>query len=252
MLAAAVLGSVGMIWAGVGWGLVLRRLGSPIGSGRAVALYFRGEAAKYVPGGVWAVVGRGELARREGVPAPVAYSSVLLSLGALYLACAGVAAVLLPAGLQSLAPVAVVGVVIFGFLGLHPRVLAMARRLVERMTRRDVRVDIPAWRTSVRLVLAYVPVWLAIGTATWSILEALGAQTSWPEAVLATCTSWLIGFLAVPVPGGVGVREAVFIAALPGASDGTAAAAAVLARILFMLVDGSGAALSYTRSARRT
>ena len=51
--------------------------------------------------------------------------------------------------------------------------------------------------------------------------------------------SWIIGFIT-PAPGGIGVREAVFVA-IAGVAAGPAAAAAILARVLFVLVDGSGA-----------
>jgi uncharacterized membrane protein YbhN (UPF0104 family) len=56
---------------------------------------------------------------------------------------------------------------------------------------------------------------------------------------LAAVVSWIIGFVT-PAPGGLGVREAVFVA-LAGVAAGPAAAAAILARVLFVLVDGVGA-----------
>jgi uncharacterized membrane protein YbhN (UPF0104 family) len=47
----------------------------------------------------------------------------------------------------------------------------------------------------------------------------------------------------VPVPGGVGVREAVFVALVDALPTGVAATVAVTARFCFVLVDGGGAAL---------
>jgi glycosyltransferase 2 family protein len=55
--------------------------------------------------------------------------------------------------------------------------------------------------------------------------------------------SWIVGFVLVPVPGGVGVREAAFVAAAGSLDPGIAAATAVAARALFVLVDALGAAL---------
>lgn len=246
LAAAVVLAAAGMSWIGLGWGFVIRHLGSAVAPTRITALYFRGEVAKYVPGGLWAVIGRGELARREGVAGPAAYSSVLLSLGALYVSCAVVAACFLPWGLRlAFAPVAVLAVVAIGVGGLHPRVLGLLRSIFERVSGRSFEVQVPSWSGSVRLVLAYVPAWLSIGTATWAVVRALAPASGWPEIVLATTTSWLLGFLAIPVPGGIGIREAIFVATVPSIPTGTAAAAALLARIMFMFVDGAGAAASY-------
>ena len=247
LVAAFVLAVIGMTHAAAGWGLVFRILGPRVPLHRAAALYFRGEIAKYVPGGMWAVLGRGELVRREGVTASVAYSSVLLSLGALYLACAVVVGVFVPwaAGLSPGPAAAVVAIVVGGLVGLHPRVLGLVRRGAERISRRPVPVDVPSWGASAALVLFYTPVWLSVGTATWSVLRALDIAASWPEVVFATAAAWLVGFLAVPIPGGIGIREAIFVAALASVDPGPASAAALVSRVLFMIVDGGGAALSW-------
>ncbi len=253
LVAALVLGAAGMTYAASGWGLVLRLLGWPIGLVHATALYFRGEIAKYVPGGMWAVVGRGELARREGMQATIAYSSVLLSLGALYVSCAVVAGALVPWSetIEGAPAAAVVAVVVLGLAGLHPTVLAVVRSIARRLLKRDLEVEIPSWSASLRLVAFYAPVWLCVGTATWSIVHSLHIEAGWAPVVLATATSWLVGFLAVPVPGGIGIREAVFLAALPSLDLGPASAAAVVSRVLFMLVDALGAALGwFVRPAR--
>jgi len=55
--------------------------------------------------------------------------------------------------------------------------------------------------------------------------------------------SWIIGFIT-PAPGGIGVREAVFVA-VAGVAAGPAAAAAILARVLFVVIDGSGAGIGW-------
>ena len=252
LLLAAVCAALGMIYAASGWGIALRMFGASITITRAVALYFRGEVAKYVPGGAWAVVGRGELARREGIAPTVAYSSVLLSLAALYVSCAALVAALLLLGLRATAaPVVAAVTFVLGIVALHPRALELFRAIAQRLTRRELTVRIPSWAASSRMVVFYLPVWLAVGTATWAIVRALGGTTDWPHVVLAAATAWLAGFVAVPVPGGIGIREAVFVAAMPSASAGTAAAAALIARALFMAVDATGAAASWLPSRRR-
>ena len=60
----------------------------------------------------------------------------------------------------------------------------------------------------------------------------------------AAMLSWVVGFVLVPVPGGVGVREAAFVALVGGSVPaGVRATAAVVARLAFMLVDALGAVL---------
>jgi uncharacterized membrane protein YbhN (UPF0104 family) len=192
-----------------------------------------GEIGKYLPGTVWPILGRAELARRGGVPRATAYHSVALSLLLLYLACAVLGGALV-------GPLAVV-VLAAGVVLLHPAVIERALVLARRVTGRQLDLVVPSLRTSAVLVSAYLPAWLLIGSATWAVARALDPGAQWADVVPATAASWLVGFLAVPVPGGVGVREATFIAAVGDLAPGIAPAAAVVARLVFVAVDAVGA-----------
>jgi uncharacterized membrane protein YbhN (UPF0104 family) len=246
LVAALCLAAIGMIAIALPWRRALHLVGGDLAYGQVVARYFVGEIGKYIPGGVWPVLGRGELARRHGVRRAAAYSSVALSLVALYLAAMLVVVALLPAllaGNDGTGPVAVVLLLPIGVVALHPRVLQAAFRFVERVTRRHVDLVLPSWTQSLGLLASYVPAWLAIGAATWSVARALDPQADpWP-VVAAAVLSWIVGFVLVPVPGGVGVREAAFVAAAGSLEPGIAAATALAARAGFIVVDAAGAAL---------
>jgi uncharacterized membrane protein YbhN (UPF0104 family) len=95
----------------------------------------------------------------------------------------------------------------------------------------------------VALVARYLPAWLAIGGATWAVARSLDPSAGLAEVGTAAVLSWLVGFVLVPVPGGVGVREAAFVAAAGSLDPGIAAAVAVAARALFVVVDVAGAVL---------
>jgi len=240
-----LLAAVAMVAIAVPWRDVLDVLGARLPTRQVVSRYFVGELGKYVPGGVWPVLGRGELARRAGVPRPAAYGSVLLSLAALYLAAsmvvvAGLPAVLGGRGSAVLAPLALLPV---GVLVLHPRAVGAMASVLRRVLRRPLDVVIPSWGTSVLLVVRYVPAWLAVGGATWAVARSLDPGAGVLDVGTAAVLSWIVGFVAVPVPGGVGVREAAFVAAVGSLDPGVAAVVAVVARILFVLVDTAGAAV---------
>jgi len=245
MLAALVLCCVGMGFIGWGWADVIAALGTPVERVRVVAWYLVGELGKYVPGGVWPVLGRGELARRGGVAASVAYASTALSLVTLYLGGMVVAVVLLPFALGGQGPGAVAAVLAllpFGLAALHPRVLNPVLDLGRRLSRRSLDITIPDWHESVSLVLRYVPAWVANAAGTVAVAHAVApGQSTVARIAFAALLSWVAGLLAVPVPAGAGVRETVFIAtsALP---PGLGATVAVGARVLFIVADAGGAA----------
>jgi uncharacterized membrane protein YbhN (UPF0104 family) len=83
-----------------------------------------------------------------------------------------------------------------------------------------------------------------VGTATWAIARAFDPNVGWLQIVPAAVLSWIIGFVLVPIPGGLGVREAAFVGLAGGLSSGIAATVAIAARLSFMLVDGAGALLA--------
>lgn len=244
---ALVLGGAGMTAIALPWVAVVRAVGAALTPSTAVLTYFVGEIGKYLPGGVWPVVGRGELAHRAGVRRTVAYSSVLLSLAALYLAAlllaAGLFPVVLLSGGTSSTPMLLVLLVPIGLALLHPRVLAPILRAGSRVTKRELTIELPSWGTLVGLVVRYVPAWILIGSATWAVSRALSVEVPWTEICLATVLSWAAGFLVAPAPGGVGIREAAFVTVAASMTGGIAAAVALCARLVFMIVDAVAAAV---------
>ncbi|MDP1795213.1 MAG: lysylphosphatidylglycerol synthase domain-containing protein [Acidimicrobiales bacterium] len=254
-LAAAFLSAAaGMTTIAARWSLAARLVGGDLPVGTAVPLYFQGEIGKYIPGSVWAVLGRGELARRAGLSRSAAYASVVSSLAALYLGAALTATMLLPfaAGASGTSAVlAVLAFLVIGLVGLHPAVVGKAVAVVERLSRRSLDVAIPSWRDAVWMVAGYVPTWVLIGGAHAAAARALGTPVAYPQMVFAASVSWSAGFLAIPAPGGIGVRESVFVL-VSGLASAPAAAAALLARLLFVVVDGLGALLGSLWMTRRS
>lgn len=244
LAAALAVGTLGMVAIAWVWGEAMRVLGASRPRKLVVAWYFVGEMGKYLPGAIWAAVGRGELARRDGVPRTQAYPSVVLSLAGLYMAAALLSACLVPFGLArgsdaewSLVLLLLVPV---GLAVLHPRVLGAMRARLTKLTKRELDVAIPPWTASVALVLSYVPAWLFIGASTWLVARALLPDASLARVMLATALSWTAGFMT-PTPSGAGVREGVFVA-LAGLPAGEGAAVAVASRLVFVIVDVVGAA----------
>ena len=242
--ACAIAGMTSIGW---GWRHVMRALGSDPPMLRTIAWYYVGELGKYLPGGVWPVLGRGEIARRNEVPKARAYTSVALSLGMLYLAAMFVSAAFLPFALTSgsgfspwmLTLLALpVGVVL-----LHHEVLEWLIGIASKATKRTIGIEVPHWHTSLGLVGRYIPTWLFIGTATYAVARSITTDLSYPRMMFATVLSWVVGFLAVPVPSGAGIRETVLFAS-SGLWKSTAITTAVGARIIFVLVDLVGAAIA--------
>lgn len=220
LAAAVALAACSMASLAIGWARCLSTLGASPPRQSVLRWYFLGELGKYVPGGLWPIVGRGELARRGGIPGAVAYQSVGLSLAAWY----GAAAL----------PVALMAAI--------PAVQGRAAAAVGRLSRGRVAVVVVPWRRLAGLVVSYLPTWVLIAGATAATVVAYDGDPGW-RAPLVAVAAWVLGFLAVPVPAGAGVREAVFVAA-SGLPAGLALTVAITTRLAFVAVDLSGAVVA--------
>jgi uncharacterized membrane protein YbhN (UPF0104 family) len=243
----------GMTAVGVPWRAIIEALGERHQLGDTLRWYFPGQLGKYVPGGIWPVVGRGELAVRGGVSRPAAYASVALSLALTYLAAALTALVFLVlsilAGEDAGGAFWVLLVLPIGLACLHPAVLTRLVAAAERIFSRQVAVDVPDYRTTVRLLLAHVPAWVLIGVATWFVARAFMPEPPVWQVLFAGVLSWIVGFVVIPVPGGIGVREAAFAAAAVSLPNDVAATVAIVSRLCFITADllGAGLIMLYRR-----
>ena len=256
LLAALMIGATAMLIIGLGWRQWLARLGAPRSPRSALHWYYVGQLGKYVPGGIWPIMGRSEMARRGGIAGGVAYGSTVMSLGMTYLAAILTASLALGVGASGGDQVAwqpVVALLPLGLLALHPRIVRSVLQTIGRLLNRDPGIPVPSWRMSIGLVLWHVPAWLAIGGATTLVAATLDPMPPDVRNILfATTLSWVVGFLVIPAPGGIGVREAVFVAAANSlSSSGVAAAVAVTARVIFILIDLIGAAVTTLLARKR-
>ena len=246
LVAALPAAMLGMSAMGLVWRHIIAALGGHATRRQVFVWYQIGNLGKYLPGGVWPLLGRSELAVRGGLPRPLAYNSVALSMGATYLCAAIVSALLLPVVLLEQgavgAQVWVLALVPVGLAALHPSVLGYVFRLSERVFGKGSPLSIPRWSTSIGLVARHSGPWLVNGVATWLVALTFTPDAPFAVIVFAGIISWVIGFVVFFVPGGIGVREAAFTVivslALPAALAGTIA---VVSRLVFAAADALGA-----------
>lgn len=235
LLAAGLALAVVSVWLQAAqWHAALGALGHHPTLSAATRWFMVGQLGKYVPGGVWHAVGVGELAARGGVPRRPAYGSAGLSTVSLV----GGAAMLVAVGGTLSGDDDVrwwtVGAAVALCATLYVTPL---RRLIFRVAGAAPEAA-GSWRTISILIGRSLPVWLCIGTATWCITAALGSEAGVVATIVVGVTSWLVGILALPAPGGIGVREAVLVLALRAEmGSGPATAAAVAARLAFVVAD---------------
>jgi uncharacterized membrane protein YbhN (UPF0104 family) len=240
LVVAVVSGGVGLWFLALQWWSAMRVFGGRSALGRATGWFFAGELGKYLPGGVWPVLGRGELAHRGGVSRSVAYVTTLVCLGMM---CVGAAMACVLIGPLAIAGTAAPGPALWilaliplGLLAIHPRIFGWVLGLLERMTGGRVALQAPPWSRMIGLIAVSVPTWLFIGLASALTTASLGFEQQPARVALAAVVAWIVGVLVVPVPAGAGIRELVFAAAC-GLPFGQAIAVAAVSRLCYIGFD---------------
>jgi len=240
LLGLAAMTSIGWIWVTM---IVARS--HNVRHRNAMSWYFTGQLGKYVPGGIWPIVGRAELAVRNGIPRLDAYASTGLSLVTTYAAAVvtiGIGAAATN-GHRLIAALIAIGLVAAYAAFSQPSLRAIIIRIASRVSPSASSLTDP--KRLARLTVVHVPAWILMSLSTSVTATAFGAKISIADMIFITSTSWLAGFVVVGVPGGIGVREAVFTS-LAGGIIGTplAVSLALMSRVVFITVDLSGALIS--------
>lgn len=249
----AVLFVAGLTCWGCFWARLVRRDYPHIGMGPLLASYLASHVGKYVPGKALVIVLRCGLASRLGVPVAVgAVTTIYETLTAM--SCGAAVAVLVALATRPDLTGVIWKMLLALVLVLIPILPGIYNRIATRLARQFLPPNHPR--------LAAMPVstllegfifalagWVCLGGSAGQLLGALLPAASWTSpTVLAQLVAWnalstVGGFLAVPAPGGLGVREAILQSMLatmpvtPAIGDAPAALAAILLRLVWLVTE---------------
>ena len=238
-----------LVWSGyvaliAGWRGVVLGWGERLGPWQAGRIWALSSLGKYIPGKIWAVTGMVVMAQRAGVrPVVAAGSAVVMQLlaigiGVAVAALTGALAVVsdgwLRVGLLVLLAASLVATMVL----LQPRWVNWAlARLPGHM---EPVASGPTLLSILGGAGANILAWMAYGVAVWLLARALTPEAAFPllTTVGAFAASYIVGFLVLLAPGGLGVREGVFVLVLQGVVGlAPATAIAVASRLLFTLTE---------------
>jgi glycosyltransferase 2 family protein len=195
-------------------------------------------AARYIPGGVWQFFAAAQLSRSAGLPGVLALTSMMVHVLLSLLAAVTVSAAVLPREIPEFGPFATVParlvILAVALAIVHPRVVNGLLALVPKALRREVLVWRGSWGDGIGLLLLANLSWLLYGVAYTLFVASLAPvdlRALFPFTAV-NALSFTAGYLAVPVPGGVGVRESAMTLLLaPYLTAGVAAIVSVAARL---------------------
>jgi uncharacterized membrane protein YbhN (UPF0104 family) len=255
-LLAFVAAFVGLAASALSWRALLVEFGEQSPWPTAMQVFFLGQLGKYLPGGVWPVLAQMELGRAAGLGRRRVGAVAIVVMGVNVTTGMLVAVGCLPftsshalhraAWLLVLLPV--------GLVLLHPRVLGAVVDRVLRLTGRDGLDQPLRWRGVLVAASWSLVMWACYGVHLALLTRAL-ASSGHRLPLLATgayALAWVVGFVVVIAPAGVGAREGMLVVALaPALSTSAATAVALVSRVVMTGGDFAWAALA-VGAGRRT
>jgi hypothetical protein len=240
------------------WRALLGGWGQRVDRWTAARIWTVSSLGKYLPGKIWAVAGMALMSQQAGV-APWAATGSAVILQALSIGTGAAMVGLTGAGaletahpgarmaLWLLLAAAAGGILLLFWPPVLNRVLALALPGAEPRTAPPVR------QIGVG-VAANLLAWFGYGVALWLLARGVlpDAGLRLRPAIAVFTASYLAGFLALLVPGGIGVREGVFILMLQGPIGIGAATALALASRVLLTITELGAAIPFLVFPRRS
>jgi uncharacterized membrane protein YbhN (UPF0104 family) len=233
------------------WSWILESLGYPIKYLAAVRVFVTSESMRWLPGGVWKFASRVVAAQNIGIPVAVASLSLPVELaaavvswivvalgGIIFSGIAGRFITVYSKWFLSASGVAMGAVF---FLCLIWPILSRQDWICTRLEQLRAMLKLkPNLRALIKAELIYIVLNIFHGLGLWLMLAGMGYQeTVNPAAAVgANAIGWLVGFFAMVIPGGMGVREtatAFLLSPLMPWQD--AALAAVLWRALQIIAE---------------
>lgn len=234
----------------VGWRKALRVGGASFTWPETAYTWLVPNLGKYIPGKLFMFAGRIELGRKMGARrstglTALAFENLMQLFAALpFLLWALVSGVRLETWQGAAVLVLVVG--IGAAVAAHPAGLVRVLNLLMRKLGRSELEASPRPIDMFVLVGIYLCGWVAYGWSGVLLARALGLATSATALTLSVAfvAAWMIGFLSLITPSGLGVREAVLVALLAGSvPPAETAALALVARLSWTVVEMLGVAV---------
>ncbi len=221
MLASAMFAAFLLCFRALSWRRVLKGFGYTLPFGATARIWSLSELARYLPGAIWQVIGRVFLSKPYGIPGSIVTTSQILEICIFLFANVLLAgSCLLWFGQEMLhnsdaRPWLIAALALVPTLGLllHPRIFYTAANAIMRRLGKAEIVQRLRGRKLIELLF-----WMMVGLIWQSIAvylivdPVLHFHRAWWWVVAgAYCLAWIAGFLAIWAPGGIIVREWVFV-----------------------------------------
>ncbi|PIE53030.1 hypothetical protein CSA37_03720 [Candidatus Fermentibacteria bacterium] len=205
---SGVLLSFSLVFTPLGWALISRNMGSNASMKELFAAWYASQLGRYIPGKIWLFAGRAGFLKARGMGTARAAATTALEL-LFTVASVGLITVTVSLFFPEAMPEA--GFRTAAALSGSAALLLPLLHPVQRYLCRKKGIEgdfLPGPAITAKTVLLFTGFWIMRGFALFTLLKGAGIEGIKPAAsLLAAPLSWFAGYIAVMVPGGIGIRE---------------------------------------------
>jgi hypothetical protein len=206
----------------------------------ASEVYLVANLGRYLPGKLWQIAGLAALAKRRGVAPATAMGAAVLGQGIALVAASAVGMGALLQGPEGVRRWGVAGALALGAMlvvGVLPPVFRRIARLWFRLARQDPPASLGSVH-AIRWLALFAANWAFYAIAFWVLAASFGYRPPFVPVASAFAAAYVLGYVMIFAPAGVGVREGFLIAFLtPHLGAGPSGVLAVAARLWTTLVE---------------
>lgn len=255
LAAATLLLLLAYFVSGAIWGVMVRDLGGPtLPFGDSVRMFMIANLGRYLPGKLWQLAGLATLAKGRGVPAATATAAAVLGHGLALVAASAIGMGAFLSGPEAYRVWGTIGAIGIGALVVLLSVPPVFRRIADlwfRVSRRKAGSDLRSLH-GLRWLGLYVANWMMYALAFWGLSVSLGLEGGLIPVASAFAAAYVLGYLMLFAPAGLGPREGFLILFLtPHIGAVSSGLIAVVARLWMTVVELVPAGLFWTRYVAR-
>ena len=239
-VASSLLLMIGYAISAANWAYIVNDLGGPqIPKVDAIRLFMIANLGRYIPGKIWQIAGLAALAKDRGVAPGTAVGAAVLGQGIALVVAAGLGIgvydTILPPGYFSLISIVLIGSVIV--LATIPVSFKAGAKLWLSF-RGSQTIETPNPTSGLCWLLLYLVNWIVYALAFWMMVVSFDSDISLIPVAAAFPAAYVLGYLMIFAPAGLGVREGFLIVFLsPHLGLGPSGVIAVVARLWTTLTE---------------
>ncbi len=195
------------------WQEIMRELGAPITFSQSAWMIATTQIGKYVPGKIWYMLGRVYVGTKEKIDGKSLAVSMVLETCLLLISSSIIFLVsTVISGSYSIIYVSIcIPLTILAIVVLHPRVLTwVTNSILKLFKKHKIEITI-SYLQIIKISIYFFGLWIAQIVGCYLLIKAI-----YPISIAHIFTisaaytlAWIVGFVVVIVPGGLGVREGV-------------------------------------------